>query len=296
MASFKNVVCGSDLSEASDEAVRQAGALAAESGARLTIVSAVTLSYGIGTDFPIPPAFPVMDAEAIRKQLTAELERQLARAAAGRSAQIEVVVDAPSAAAAIVRSADAKGADLVVVGSRGATGLRRLALGSVAEGVVRHASSSVLVARPSPSTRRVLVATDLSEPSLPAVTAANDEARRRKAKLTVLHCMDFPPTMMAMGFAPLVPAPPEDPNSRVAQAKVAAAKVREAIARLGVDAEVVVDQGPPRAAIPNIAEQLPAELVVVGTRGRTGLKRLLLGSVCESVVRHAHCSVLAVRA
>jgi nucleotide-binding universal stress UspA family protein len=296
MVNIKNIVCGTDLSEPSDEAVRQASALAAESGARLTIVTAVTLTYGIGADFPIPPALPLADEEALKKRLLSEVERQLARAAAGRDAEIKVEIDATSASAAIIRCAEEKGADLVVVGSRGATGLRRLALGSVAEDVVRHAFSSVLVARPSPSTRKVLVATDLSEPSLRAISAANDEARRRKAKLTVLHCMDFPPTMMAMGFAPLVPAPPEDPNSRAAQSKAAAAKVREAIARLGVDAEVVVDQGPPKAAIPDIAEQLPAELVVVATRGRTGLKRLLLGSVCESVVRHSHCSVLAVRA
>jgi nucleotide-binding universal stress UspA family protein len=58
----------------------------------------------------------------------------------------------------------------------------------------------------------------------------------------------------------------------------------------------MIDQGPPRSAIPAIAEQMPAELVVPGTRGRTGLERLLLGSVCEPVVRHAPCSVLAVRA
>lgn len=170
-----------------------------------------------------------------------------------------------------------------------------MVLGSVAEGVVRHASCPVLVARPSPATGRVLAATDLSDPSFPAITAANAEARRRKAKLTVAHCMDFPPTMMALGFAPVAPLPPDAQGSRVARSDEAAARVRETLAKLGVTAEVVVAEGTARATIPEIAEQLPAELVVVGTRGRTGLKRLLLGSVAESIVRHVGCSVLAVR-
>jgi nucleotide-binding universal stress UspA family protein len=296
MATLENIVCGTDLSESSDEAIRQAGALAATTGAHLTVVCAVTLTYRSGADIPIPPPLPPIDPAAIQRRLTVEVRSQLARAAAGIAANVEVAVDTTSASAAIVRSADSKKAGLVVVGSRGATGLRRLALGSVAESVVRHASSSVLVARPSPVTGKVLAATDLSEPSLAAISAANAEANRRKAKLTVLHCLDFPPTLMGLGFAPLVPASPDDPKSRVAQATDAAATVREAIARLGVDAEVVIDEGSPRAAIPRIAEQMPAELVVVGTRGRTGLERLLLGSVCESVVRHSHCSVLAVRA
>ena len=295
MAPFKSIVCATDLSEPSDEAIRQAAVLAAASGARLTVVNVITLSYGIGADFPIPPVLPMFDDKETKKKITAEIKAQIERAAKGTEAAIEVVVDPGPGYAGITNLAESKAADLIVVGSRGATGLRRLALGSVAEGVVRHAASSVLVARPSPATGRVLAATDLSDASLPAITAASAEAQRRKAKLTVLHCMNFPPTMMAMGFAPLVPLPPEDPNSRVAQARQAAVKVRESIAKLGVDAEVVVDQGPARAAIPNVAEQLPAELVVVGTRGRTGIKRMLLGSVCESVVRHAHCSVLAVR-
>jgi nucleotide-binding universal stress UspA family protein len=293
---LENIVFGTDLSDASNEAVRQAAALAAASGARLTAVSVFALTHGAASYYPLPTSLPLMEQEAIKRNVTAEVQRQLERAAPGSDARIEVVIDAASASAGIIKVADERKADLIVVGSRGATGLRRLALGSVAESVVRHASSSVLVARPSPPTGRVLAATDLSEASLLAISAASAEARRRKAKITVLHCMDFPPTMMAMGFAPLVPAPPEDPKSRVALSNRAAANVREAIAKLGVEADVVVDQGPPRASIAAIAEQMPAELVVVATRGRTGLERLLLGSVCESVVRHAHCSVLAVRA
>jgi len=101
---------------------------------------------------------------------------------------------------------------------------------------------------------------------------------------------------MTMGFAPAVPADPADPHSRVALAKQAELQVQSALARLGVVADIVIDPGRARVAIPNISEQLPAELVVVGTHGRTAFRRMLVGSVAESVIRHAPCSVLVVRA
>jgi nucleotide-binding universal stress UspA family protein len=295
MFACKSIVCATDLSGPSDDAVAQAAAMARAHGAKLTVVNVFTFAFGGGGGAPMPPLPPIIDTEAVNKRVDAEVRAQIARVAKGTDAAVEVRIDVGPAFGVICEYAESKRADLIVVGSRGATGLRRLALGSVAENVVRHASCPVLVARPSQTTGHVLVATDLSDPSLAAISAADAEAQRRKAKLTVLHCMDFPPTMMAMGFAPLVPLPPEHPDSRVAQAKKAEVQVREALARLGVKADVVVDQGSARTAIPSVAEQLPAELVVVGTRGRTGFKRLLLGGVAESVVRHAPCSVLAMR-
>jgi nucleotide-binding universal stress UspA family protein len=67
----------------------------------------------------------------------------------------------------------------------------------------------------------------------------------------------------------------------------------ETAARFG--AEALFRDGPAAAAIVAAAAELPAELVVVGTRGRTGWKRLALGSVAEAVLRRAACSVLVVR-
>ena len=294
MVPFANIVCGTDLSEPSDEALRQASALASATGARLTLLHAATFLYGAG-GAPIPPLAPLIDPDEFRQRTSSQIRAQMARAIPGREAQVEVVIENDSEAGAIVRRAEARQADLIVVGSRGATGLRRMALGSVAESVVRHAHCPVLIARPSPLSREVLVATDLSASSLLALPVAYEEARRRKARLTVLHCLDLPPTMMSMGFAPAVPADPEDPHSRAALAKQATLQVRSALSNLGVVADVLIDPGWGRVVIPDSAERLPAELVVVGTRGRTGIQRMLLGSVAESVVRHAPCSVLVVR-
>jgi nucleotide-binding universal stress UspA family protein len=296
MAAYENIVCATDLSAPSDEALRQAFTLSEASGARLAVVLAATYAYGLGGGAPIPPLAQLLDPEQFKRHTSAAIREQMARIHPGGEAEVVVRIEERSDTAAIVQFAESRKAGLIVVGSKGATGLRRMALGSVAESVVRHAHCPVLVARPSPSNGQVLVATDLSEASLLAISAAYAVAQRRQGKLTVLHCMDFPPNMLALGFGPLVPADPEDPHSRVALAKQAEAHLRDLLASLCVVADIRVDPGRALAAIPDVAEQLPAELVVVGSHGKTGFKRMLLGSVAESVVRHAPCSVLVVRA
>ena len=297
MNHVKRIVCGSDFSAASDEALRQALAYAA-TGARVTFVHGLPLPLVAGrgaTVAMVPVAAELVDEGELERHATLRLRAQIGRVQEGaeKSAEIAVVFEDPCAA--ILRCAEERKAELIIVGSRGATGLRRMVLGSVAESVVRHAPIPVLVARPSPPSGVVLAATDLSDASRAALVAAGGEAKRRGAKLTVLHCLDLAPEMMAMGFAPLPPASPDDPRSRPALAKRAAEELRAQLATLGVKGEVVVDPGSPRAAIPELAEQMRAELVVVGARGRGRLARLLLGSVAESVVRHAHCPVLTVR-
>jgi nucleotide-binding universal stress UspA family protein len=294
MKTYQRVVCGSDFSAASDDALRQALAFAAE-GSRVTFVHGIPLSFAAGLGAPMPMMAADLDKDVLERHARSEYRAQLARVKEGaeRAAEIEIVFDDP--VSAIVRCAEAGKADLIVVGSRGSTGLRRMALGSVAESVVRHAPAPVLVARPSPASGVVLVASDLSESSRAAIVAADAEAKRRGAKLTLLHCMEFAPEMMAMGFAPLVPAAPDDPRSRVALTRRAEEGMRSLLAGLGVTGQGVVDPGSPRGAVPEAAERLKAELVVVGARGRGRLARLLLGSVAQSVVRHAHCSVLVVR-
>jgi nucleotide-binding universal stress UspA family protein len=77
--------------------------------------------------------------------------------------------------------------------------------------------------------------------------------------------------------------------------KSAETQLARAVESVGGSGECVIEIGPPSTIIVRAAEDLRSELVVVGTTGRTGLRRMLLGSVAEAVVRHARCSVLVVR-
>jgi nucleotide-binding universal stress UspA family protein len=72
-------------------------------------------------------------------------------------------------------------------------------------------------------------------------------------------------------------------------------RLREALTRYGIDGEAIVKAGAAAQTIVDLAASAPAELVVVGTHGRTGLSRLTLGSTAEAVTRAAPCSVLVVR-
>jgi nucleotide-binding universal stress UspA family protein len=170
-------------------------------------------------------------------------------------------------------------------------------LGSVAERVVRHAHCSVLVARNAASSGVVLAATDLSDPSLPAVEAAVEEGRRRGARLVVVTVVDWqgPAWMTAAGtpFGIGAAMPPAELQEELRSSLETL--LRRALDRFGGSGETRVLYGSPASAIVHAAESLGAELVVVGTRGRTGLARLALGSVAERVVAGAPCSALVVR-
>jgi nucleotide-binding universal stress UspA family protein len=199
--------------------------------------------------------------------------------------------------AEIVRRAEAWHADLIVVGSQGRTGVTRALLGSVAEHVVRVAHCPVLVSRPLRGSGVVMAATDLSDPSLPAVAAAAEEARQRGATLTVVHAMES--TLAAYGapaaalFGSSVPLPSPDEQKQVRD--WLATVLGDAIRGFGAEGEPLVVEGGVVASVVRAVEERRADLLVIGTHGRTGLSRLLLGSVAEKLVRLVDCSVLVAR-
>jgi nucleotide-binding universal stress UspA family protein len=168
-------------------------------------------------------------------------------------------------------------------------------LGSTAAALVRRARCAVLVARKPVGRGTVVAATDLSLASLPALRAAAEEARRRRAKLVALHALDLPPAELTLGNA-VVPAPPDDPRSRPAQRRAAEQRLTSFLRQAEVEAEPVVAEGAAAASIVALAEQTGAELVASGTAGGRRLEHALLGSVAEAVVRRAPGSVLTVPA
>ncbi len=142
----------------------------------------------------------------------------------------------------------------------------------------------------------ILVATDFSEPSERAVDAAAVLAKQLGAKVTLLHSFD-PDVLVPPGAIPH----PAQYRDKIAQEMTTAVteKLRE-IARTkladvpDVDTAAVTHRSP-AGGITEHARALGADLIIVATAGRTGLGHLLIGSVAEKVVRHAHCPVLAVR-
>lgn len=144
--------------------------------------------------------------------------------------------------------------------------------------------------------KRILHATDFSKASGPALAKAIALARQNRAPLTIVHVLA--PTVIPVGgdFGYVPPRTYEtlDRNARqYAQKHLAAlgARARKA----GVRTTVLLVDGGPSEQIPRAVRRTRADLVVIGTHGRTGLTKVLLGSVAERVVRLAPCPVLTVR-
>jgi nucleotide-binding universal stress UspA family protein len=290
------VLVATDLSDAADEAIRQAHERARVEGGELVACHVIP---NVLRNNPLFPQFAAAEMDGLvetEKRAAAAVEARVMEVTGRPLEGFRVHIDNGSPPEAIVRAADDVHATLVIVGSRGATGLERLLLGSVAERVVRYAHCPVQVARPNAKTGHVLAATDFSAPALPVIAVAAEEAKIRGARLTLLHSVDVLPTPAA-GFgvpfgASWVVPPPELIDQ---MQKNAAEALRSELARFGVEGDVLAMVGNAGAAIVDTARTLPAELVVVATRGRTGIARMVLGSTAERVISLVSCSVLAVR-
>lgn len=194
--------------------------------------------------------------------------------------------------------------DLVIVGNRGLSALDRTLLGSVSAELVDGSTAPVLVAR-RPTLERVVVAVDGSDVASEAVATVRHWPFLAMTEVRALSVAPAPaswwPDDIAAGgnVAAAVDndAGPESPreleNLREHQsiAAEAAASLREA----GFSADPEVVAGSPGATIVAFASDWSADLVIMGSHGRTGLARLLLGSVARSVLNHASCSVLIIR-
>jgi nucleotide-binding universal stress UspA family protein len=185
--------------------------------------------------------------------------------------------------------------DLVVMGTHGRTGLRRFVLGSVTEHVLRESPVPVLAARASedPPTlpyRNVLVPTDGSDCASGAVQHALSIAKSCDATLHALNVVDDAAIMGSPGGA-LPSGYLENLESLGAEATETLAASAEAE---GVDVQSAVERGRPGRGIETYVEDHDIDLVVMGTHGRSGVERFLLGSTTEEVIRKGQSPVLAV--
>ncbi|MFN8624005.1 MAG: universal stress protein [Chloroflexota bacterium] len=237
----------------------------------------------------------------LESDLLDELEGILDAAAAviaptGATIERKVLLGRPSAA--IVDQALDLGADLIVVGNRGQGPFRTMLLGSVSAEVVDHAPCPVLVAR-TPTVGRILLAHDGSELAAHAETLVAGLVPLAPLPVEVLSVVrahepsgeTLAPTTVGHATEAYSAALEE---SRVHHAEVAEAAA-DRLAREGRPTSWAVRAGDPARAIVSEAEAKDVQLIAMGTHGRTGLDRLVLGSVARNVLTHAHCSVLIVR-
>lgn len=283
------ILCPTDFSAGSDQALRTAVRLANETDAELVIAHSWYVPPSAYAELAVPPdLFQLMHEDA---------ERGLAQA----------VLDAQKYGATRVSSKLLSGApwlvlthelvdpaySLAVIGTHGRTGMARVLLGSVAGMVVRHAPCSVLVVRPDSEPtpyEHVLCPIDFSPSSREAMFMAAQMARRGGQGVTLLHAVEMP---VAFTGEPTIDFAANVNGRAYEELKKWGNDLRRSV---DVRTDVHTASGRPGVEILHAVEADPSiDLVVMGSHGRTGIKRVLLGSVAEKVVRHARCPVLVTR-
>ncbi|MGS2617020.1 universal stress protein [Micromonospora sp. LZ34] len=272
------VVVGVDGSPPSLVAAEHAAQAALGRGRPLHLVHGYLhpLGYGVPLN-PYDLGIPAPTEEA--QKMLAQTAAHLTARWPGLTVEVRQVAGGPGAT--LVE--ESKRAELLVVGSRGHGGFAGLLLGSVGNQVAAHAHCPVLVVRPAeqpvPATGPVLVGLDGSEPAELAVGYAADEAARREVGLVLVHVAP------AAGDA----AEQAELGGLLA---TAAASVRGSHPGVAVEERILRGAGPEQALVDASRD---AALVVVGSRGRGGFTGMLLGSVSQALVQHAHCPVLVAR-
>ena len=300
---MKKIAVGIDFSPESTLAARQAVAIARHVGAEVALVHAqlvVELPH-VGVE---PEAQVRAALDTYRALLARELEESRARLAelrrslAGQGVEISQALVEGATDEAVCAAAHELAADLLVVGTHGRTGLRWFFLGSVAQRVVRHSAVDVLVARREGAGaggfRRAMVATDFSPASLRALDRAL-ELVAPGGSIDLVHCLPFRPVGL---WSEGVVAWDLELEAALEQNLKAQGEALLAPRRRPHGPAVAFHllREPPAPGIVHWLETRPCDLAVLGSHGRKGFRRAVLGSVAEAVVRRAPCSVLVARA
>jgi nucleotide-binding universal stress UspA family protein len=316
---LEKIVLATDFSAAARAALDHAIAIAARFGARLYLIHVVDVrssegSQVLGNEAKIDEFYDLAERRAREElaALSATCEPDDLPEVPEPSIPIVECVRIGEPSEEILGFATEKEVDLVVVGTHGRTGIRRVLVGSVAESVLRRAPCPVMAIRVSEAEEavarahpiaprrgasylaRILAAVDSSESSRAALRASAVLAARFGSSLGVLNVVDD--YMLAQAtMAPLDAVAIEGRIVDLARATlddfVQETLGSEALSWVSRRVEV----GRPAETVARVAAAENASLVACGTHGRSGLRRALFGSVAERIVRVAPCPVLTVR-
>jgi len=283
MGKYRKILVAVDSSESSKNALHQAFKLANEEKCWITVTSVVP---------PYEGEIEILGVKDIRAALRKPCEDALAEVqniARTERMLVKTVCEEGEVYERIVDLADAENCDVIVMGRRGLRRIERTLIGSVTARVIGHTQRDVLVV-PNGTTvgwKTIVLATDGSKYSAAAAERAIAFAKSYGGALKVLSVVDVPSEFYAEA--------PKAVEDLVRKAKGFVADVKKQAEAAGVPAETYVGEAEAYQAVNNLAQEQKADMIVLGSHGRTGLRRLLMGSVTEAVIGHALCPVLVVK-
>ncbi len=291
MRQLKKIIVGHDLAAGGEMALRSAVVLANRFGAALRLVHVVEpLDAYQRSSHPLTSPYTL---EEIAQKTGARLEA-LSKSPKLDQLHVEYEVRRGKPFVELIIAGRAWLADLILVG--GASRTEEPFLGSTSERILRKAQIPVMVAkkRLSSEAKIFLVPTDFSSCARKAAEEALVLAKRFDGRVVFFHVLDtYPSYTIAyaheLGISVPIPPPMPEEIEPEWEAFLSGLLLGE------VDWEKSTGEGQPATTIVRQAENIQADMIVIGTHGRTGLPHMLLGSVAEKVVRTASCSVLTIR-
>lgn len=288
-ARVEKLLLSTDGSEYSEGAEREAIKLAKKCSSTLWAISVVETN-------PEFEALAPQIAEKAGKTAREHIEALQARAKKEVVDCTGIVHQGEDSYKYIVDEAAKNKITMIILGRRGRTGLKRLMMGSVTARVIGHAACNVLVVPRAAKVefKNILVATDGSKYSAAAASEAIGLAKRNGSKLTVISVVPselMTPTDIEFSMPQRELIAEKEMHAAEKNAKA----VKDAAQKAGVAVQAFVMSGKPSDAIIETAREKGVDLIVQGSHGRTGLEKLLMGSVTERVIVLSTCAVLVVK-
>ncbi len=283
MGRYRKILVAVDGSESSKNALHQAFKLANEEKCWITVTSVVP---------PYEGEIEILGIKDIRAALRKPCEDALTeveKIAKTERMLVKTVCEEGEIYERIVDLADAENCDVIVMGRRGLRNIERMLVGRATARVIGHTQRDVLVV-PNGTTvgwKTIVLATDGSKYSAAATERAIAFAKSYGGELKVLSVVDVPPKFYAEA--------PQAVEDLVKKAKSFVAEAKKKAGAAGVPAETFVGEAEAYQVINNLAMEQKADMIILGSHGRTGLRRLLMGSVTEKVIGYASCPVLVVK-
>lgn len=272
MGELKSLLLAVDGSPYSDGAIKEAMLLAKSCGIRLTMLYVLGLSDGFESG---GLTFVEHTDTAMQDYFD-----NLREAAAEENVELDIVVRRTSDAyKGIIEEAIDKKSDVIIMGRRGMTGLKRVLMGSVTAKVIAYAPCKVLIVPKEANIKgeNIMLATDGSRFS---------EAAKKEAINMAKRCPQVK-TFTALSVA--------SSSDKLGESKAILERVKVAANKEGVEMQELATVGVPYETIIQTAKERDINVILTGTHGRTGIEKLLMGSVAERVVALSHCSVLVVK-
>ncbi|NHN63568.1 universal stress protein [Haloarcula sp. JP-Z28] len=291
---FNSILVPTDGSEHATRAAEHGAALARAFSASLHVMAVIDTRTAGG-----PFSGGDLEDETLDR-MTADAEDTVTAItdAVDAAGAIQTTIRTGNPADEICAYRDDHDIDLIAMGTHGRTGVGRYLAGSVTESVVRHADVPVFTVRVTEQSRKtdsyddILVPTDGSTAATAAVEPACEIAAQFDSRLHALNVVNLGDVATGSEYTlptdliDMLEAQGEKVTERIA------ARARES----GVETVTQVVDGFPAADILDYAEENDIDLIVMGTAGRTGLNRFIMGSTTERLIRHADMPVLAVNA